>query len=195
MQCNRYVVKFVKKGSEKKNLYIKNLEESITNEVLREKFSQFGQVASAVVMRDKHGNSKGFGFVSFEQSQDAYSALSAMNGSAWGSMVVFVSFAQKKAEREALLKQQFADKYKEEEEEKTRMGGRKGYGVYVANLEESVSAKDLWQLFESCGKVISAKVALDPSRRSRGFGFVYLSTLKGAQCALSMDGTVFHFWH
>ncbi|XP_078153660.1 polyadenylate-binding protein 2-like [Carex rostrata] len=178
-----YVAKFVKKGHEKKNLYIKNLEDSITSEALKKKFSKFGELVSAVVMRDEHGNSKGFGFVSFEQSQDAETALSAMNASTWGSKVVYVGFAQKKSEREAFLKCRIAEK-----EEEIRSGKRKGYGVYVGNLEESVRVEELKQLFESCGHVIFAKVVVDPSQRSRGFGFVYLSTPKGAQCALSMDG-------
>ncbi|XP_078166527.1 polyadenylate-binding protein 3-like [Carex rostrata] len=178
-----YVAKFVKKGHEKKNLYIKNLEESITSEALKKKFSKFGEVVSAVVMRDEHGNSKGFGIVSFEQSQDADTARSAMNASTWGSKVVYVGFAQKKSEREVLLKRRIAEK-----EEEIRSGKRKGYGVHVDNLEESVRVEELKQLFESCGHVIFTKVVVNPSRRSRGFGLVYLSTPKGAQCALSMDG-------
>jgi polyadenylate-binding protein len=183
------VANFVKKGGEKKNLYIKNLEGSITSKALRDKFSQFGQVASAIVMEDEHGNSKGFGFVSFEQIQDAGRALSAMNGSTWGSKVIYVGFAQKKAERDAHLKQQFARKGKEEQQ-KIRTEGKKWYGIYVGNLEESVTSGELKQLFESCGNVVFAKVVLDPNKRSRGFGFVYLSSLKGVQCALSMDGRV-----
>lgn len=71
------------------NLYVKNLDRDITADILREKFSVFGKINSAVVMKDKDGKSKGFGFVDFESGEQAKKALEAMNGSTLGKSIIF----------------------------------------------------------------------------------------------------------
>jgi len=49
------------------NLYIKNLDDAITDEVLKATFSPFGTITSARIMRNEDGSSKGFGFVATVQ--------------------------------------------------------------------------------------------------------------------------------
>ncbi|KAJ3040636.1 hypothetical protein HDV00_010661 [Rhizophlyctis rosea] len=64
-----------------KNLYIKNLEPHIDDNLLSDMFSSFGRITSARIMRDDTtGRSKGFGFISFESSDQAARALREMNG-------------------------------------------------------------------------------------------------------------------
>ena len=65
------------------NLYVKNLKAHVTEDDLKEKFSNFGKVTSSAIMREDHGNSKKFGFVNFESPEDADKALKALNGSTW----------------------------------------------------------------------------------------------------------------
>ena len=61
-------------------LFISNLHRSIKNCKLAKLFHPFGIVTSATVCVDKvTKNSKGFGFVFFESSNDAQSAIRAMN--------------------------------------------------------------------------------------------------------------------
>lgn len=61
-------------------LYVGNLPYSITDAKLEELFSQFGNVRSAQVVKDRDtGRSKGFGFVEMEDSNDANSAINALN--------------------------------------------------------------------------------------------------------------------
>ena len=66
------------------NLYIKNLEPNFTDDRLRAKFSEFGKVCSAAVMKDDLGKSRGFGFVTFELLEHAKKAIEALNGSVLG---------------------------------------------------------------------------------------------------------------
>lgn len=47
------------------NLYIKNLDDSVDEDKLREMFAPFGTITSHKIMRDDKGNSRGFGFVCF----------------------------------------------------------------------------------------------------------------------------------
>lgn len=71
-------------GRNNTNLYVKNLEPNITDDLLRSKFSEFGKVYSAVVMKDEVGKSRGFGFVTFELQDQAMKAMEATNGSILG---------------------------------------------------------------------------------------------------------------
>ena len=47
------------------NLYIKNLEDDVDEDKLREMFAPYGTITSHKIMRDDKGNSRGFGFVCF----------------------------------------------------------------------------------------------------------------------------------
>ncbi|MBD3180865.1 RNA-binding protein [Candidatus Poribacteria bacterium] len=62
-------------------LYVGNLNFDTTDQQLEEAFSQYGEVVSAVVIRDRDTDrSRGFGFVEFSQEEDAQKAKEAMNG-------------------------------------------------------------------------------------------------------------------
>lgn len=67
------------------NLYVKNFDCNMTEDLLREKFSKFGKVQTAVIMRDEEGNSRGFGFVKFDSDEDAKKAVEALNGELIGT--------------------------------------------------------------------------------------------------------------
>lgn len=72
------------------NLYLKNLDSDVTEELLTEKFSEFGKIVSLVVVKDENGNSRGFGFVNFDNPDDARQALEAMNGSQLGGFCIII---------------------------------------------------------------------------------------------------------
>lgn len=62
-------------------LYVGNLSYDTTDQELEQSFSEFGEIASATVVKDRDTNrSKGFGFVEFVQAADAQKAMEAMNG-------------------------------------------------------------------------------------------------------------------
>lgn len=61
-----------------------------------------------------------------------------------------------------------------------------GKKLYVGNLSYSVTDEDLTNLFSQCGTVESAKVIQDrDSGRSKGFGFVEMSTDQEASDAIN----------
>ena len=61
--------------------------------------------------------------------------------------------------------------------------------LYVGNLPWSVTDSDLEELFTQYGPVQSARVVTDrDSGRSRGFGFVEMSTDDGAQAIAKLNG-------
>ena len=51
----------------------------VTSETLKEVFGKVGKVASAVVMRDHFGASRGFGFVNYTKAEEADRAIQQYN--------------------------------------------------------------------------------------------------------------------
>ncbi|XP_028763917.1 polyadenylate-binding protein 3 [Neltuma alba] len=84
------------------NLYLKNLDDSINDDKLKELFSEFGTITSCKVMLDSHGHSKGSGFVAFSTPEEASKALNEMNGKMVERKPLYVAVAQRKEERKAL---------------------------------------------------------------------------------------------
>jgi len=59
--------------------------------------------------------------------------------------------------------------------------------LYVGNLSYNVREEDLRELFAAAGTVVSATVIMDRmSGRSKGFGFVEMSSDAEAQAAIDM---------
>lgn len=67
-----------------------------------------------------------------------------------------------------------------------------GKKLYVGNLSYDVKSQDLQQLFGTYGNVVSADVIMDrDTGRSKGFGFVEMSSDAEAQAAIAaLNGQV-----
>lgn len=89
------------------NLYVKNLDDSVDDEILRQNFESYGKITSAKVMCDENGRSKGFGFVCFEKPDDATKAVVEMNNKMVCSKPLYVALAQRKEDRKAQLASQY----------------------------------------------------------------------------------------
>ena len=62
------------------NMYIGNLPYNVSEEELREMFSEFGTVDSIKLIIDKFsGQSKGFGFIQMSNNSEADQAIKALN--------------------------------------------------------------------------------------------------------------------
>ena len=82
------------------NIYVGNLAYSVTEDELREAFSQFGEVSSANVIKDKMtGQSKGFGFVEMPNNAEAESAIQALNDKPLSGRPVRVNQAKPREDR------------------------------------------------------------------------------------------------
>lgn len=84
---------------EKNKLFIGSLPWSITNESLKELFSQYGEVVEAIIINDREtGRSKGFGFVTFAKEEDAQKALE-MSGKEIEGRTIVVNVAKPREDR------------------------------------------------------------------------------------------------
>lgn len=82
------------------NIYCGNLSYQATDDDLREAFAAYGQVDSAVVIKDKFtGQSRGFGFVEMPVKTEAIAALQALNGTELKGRPLKVNEARPREER------------------------------------------------------------------------------------------------
>ncbi|KDR81662.1 hypothetical protein GALMADRAFT_239752, partial [Galerina marginata CBS 339.88] len=152
------------------NLYVKNIDPEVTQEEFEKLFIQYGSVTSALISVDEEGKSKGFGFVNFENHEEAQKAVDGLHDTEINGRKLFVSRAQKKAEREEELRRSY------EQAKMEKLSKYQGVNLYIKNLEDDVDDDKLRAEFEVFGTVTSCKVMRDDKNTSKGFGFVCFST-------------------
>ncbi|ABL65306.1 MAG: RNA-binding protein [Chlorobiaceae bacterium] len=82
------------------NIYIGNLAYTVSEDDLRDAFSQFGQVDSANIINDKFsGRSKGFGFIEMSNDSEAREAIESMNDQDLKGRTIKVNEAKPREER------------------------------------------------------------------------------------------------
>lgn len=157
------------------NVYIKNLDETVTVDKLREVLAEHGTITNAAIMSGEDGKSKGFGFVNFETAEAAKKAVEALNAKSdilphVKDKPLYVGRAQKKSERENELRAKF------EALKLERLNKYQGVNLYVKNLEDTIDDDKLRAEFAPFGTITSCKVMRDDKINSKGFGFVCYST-------------------
>jgi len=184
-----YVAPFVPRKERQKtqddrkftNVFIKNLDETVTQEKLQELFARFGPITSAVLMVDYEGKSKCFGFVNFENPEDAQRAVEELNGKSISesNKPMYVARAQKKSDRELEMRNKFESKPDKSQ----------GVNLYVKNLDDEIDDDFLKNEFSAFGNISSAKVMRDDKNNSKGFGFVCFTSPEDASKAVAeMNG-------
>eukprot|EP01027_Heterolobosea_sp_BB2_P020585 GEZU01029372.1.p1 GENE.GEZU01029372.1~~GEZU01029372.1.p1 ORF type:complete len:643 (+),score=263.82 GEZU01029372.1:191-2119(+) len=190
-----YVGPFIRKSerdsagnNEKKftNVFIKNLDENVTEQQLLDAFGVHGKITKGAIMYDENGKSKGFGFVNYETPEAARTAVEIMNGAQIGSKTIWVGRAQKKAERLAELRQKF------EQIRLERINKYQGVNLYIKNLDDTIDDERLRAEFSQFGSITSAKIMRDEKGISKGFGFVcYTTTEEATKAVTEMNGRMF----
>jgi len=167
------------------NVFIKNFGDEIDDEKLREMFEKYGKITSHKVMSLPDGKGKGFGFVCFENPEDADKAVAEMNEMEMeNGKRIYVGRAQRKIERQGELRDKF-EKLKEE-----RLKRYQGVNLYVKNLDDSVDDERLRKEFAPFGTITSARVMVEEGR-SKGFGFVCFGLPEEATKAVTeMNGRI-----
>lgn len=80
------------------NIYVGNLPYRTTEEELSTTFSEFGQVKSARIIKDREtGQSKGFGFVEMPDRNEGQEAIRAMDGKEYLGRTLKVNEARPKS--------------------------------------------------------------------------------------------------
>lgn len=165
------------------NVYVKNLDPSVTQEEFEKLFEKFGTITSAALALDEEGKSRGFGFVNFAEHEQAAKAVEELNDTEFHGQKLFLGRAQKKSEREESLRKAY------EAAKNEKLSKYQGVNLYIKNLPEDFDDERLQEEFAPFGTTTSAKVMRTPTGASRGFGFVCYSAPEEANKAVAeMNG-------
>ncbi|EDN05308.1 conserved hypothetical protein [Histoplasma mississippiense (nom. inval.)] len=176
----------LQKPKSRRTLFVRSLPASATTESLTEYFSQSYPLKHATVVLDPQTKqSKGYGFVTFADHEDAAKALEEFNGSDFDGRKLKIEVAEPRHREidENQGKSVSISHLKQVREiRKTQAQPPK---LIIRNLPWSIAEPDqLSNLFRSFGKV---KHAVIPKRGTKhsGFGFVVLRGRKNAEKALN----------
>uniref|UniRef100_A0A0R3QZW0 ELAV-like protein n=1 Tax=Brugia timori TaxID=42155 RepID=A0A0R3QZW0_9BILA len=144
------------------NLIINYLPQNMTQEEVHALFSTLGEIDSCKLVRDKvTGQSLGYGFVNYVRQEDAYKAVTSLNGLRLQNKTIKVSFARPSSE------------------------SIKGANLYVSGLAKTMSQLDLEALFKPFGQIITSRILSDNvTGISKGVGFVRFDRKSEAEDAI-----------
>lgn len=177
-----------------KSLFVRSLPPSVTAETLTDFFSQHYPVKHATVVLDpKTKASRGYGFVSFADPEDALEAKEKLNNFLLDGRRLRLDIAQPRHRDSSKIDPSVASKTAEEKvkREEALAEARKAPKLIIRNLPWSIKTpQQLEALFRSYGKVKFADLPNNKGKLS-GFGFVTLRGRKNAEKALeAINGNV-----
>lgn len=149
-------------------IYVANLDERVTDDLLWELFTQVGPVVHVYIPKDRIAHiQSGYGFVEFQNESDAEYACHIING--------IKMFNKPLKVNKASQNRQIFDI---------------GANLYVANLDASVDERMLTETFSLFGRVLQAKLGRDPDTAvPRGFAFINFDSFEAADAAIeAMNG-------
>ncbi|KAH7429966.1 hypothetical protein KP509_09G075800 [Ceratopteris richardii] len=162
-----------KKGSVKHTT--QDIDSSIETLALDDTFSAFGPILSCKVAIDNNGQSKGHGFVHFEQESSAQNVIEKVNGMVLCDKQVYVG---------PFIRRQAREK---------DSGNSRFNNVFVKNLSEITTDEDLRKIFGVHGTITSAVIMRDADGKSKCFGFVNFDRPEDAAKAVkALNGTIFN---
>jgi RNA recognition motif-containing protein len=82
------------------NIYVGNLSYGMSEEELREAFSEYGDVTSVKILSDREtGRSRGFGFVEMPNQSEGEAAIAQLNGKELGGRALRINEARPREPR------------------------------------------------------------------------------------------------
>ncbi|KAJ9702243.1 hypothetical protein PVL29_004132 [Vitis rotundifolia] len=177
------------------NIFVGDLSPEVTDATLYACFSVYASCSDARVMWDhKTGRSKGYGFVSFRNQQDAQSAINDLSGKWLGNRQIRCNWATKGAgfnedkqvnenQNAVVLTNGSSDGSQENTNEEAPENNPAYTTVYVGNLSHEVTQAELHCQFHALGAGVIEEVRI---QRDKGFGFVRYHTHEEAALAIQM---------
>jgi polyadenylate-binding protein len=131
------------------NLYVRGFGPSYTEPKLKERFSEFGEIKSLVVIhKEVEGAVRSFGMVCYEAEASAKSAIEALHGRTEEDFEWFVGPHISRNERKRSLFEQYK---RRQEEWKKR-------NLFISNLDVLIDEVKLQNLFGDYGAIESVKI-------------------------------------
>lgn len=175
---------------QRRSLFVRSLPASVTTERLTEHFSQSYPLKHATVVTDpKTKISKGYGFVTFADAEDAQNAAVELNNSLLDGHKIKIEVAEPRHREKFQDGDQKPSSSKAAElraEREKRQREAQPPKLIVRNLPWSIKEpEDLALLFRSYGKIKHADVPKRSPKVQAGFGFVVIRGRKNAEKAIA----------
>ena len=149
----------------KQSLLVKNIDTQMSQKEFYEKFLEYGDIVSGKIEYDENGISKGFGYIYYYTEESAENAKKNLNGKFfYGKALEIVNLIPGK---------------------KTKTNS---ITLFVLNVPNNISEKDLGDIFEKYGPVSNISV------NQRGFAYVSYANFEGAtQCLKELKANPISF--
>lgn len=170
-------------------VFVANLPYSINWQALKDMFKEVGNVIRADVELDRNGYSRGFGTAIFGTSEEMQAAIERYNGYELEGRVLDVREGRNApgpetapvappvaAEAEVPQKSEFT--------EGVLGGGERNNLIYCTNLPLSTATSDLYDLFETIGKVNNAELKYDADGQPLGIAVVEYANIEDADVCM-----------
>jgi len=106
-------------GEASQRLHVRNLQFGVKRADLEKEFSKYGQVKTCqLVKHKKTGKSRGYGFVEFENMEDAKKAKEALNGSTMAEKEIVVLYSKSSGPRKTTKRKRTKSKKKTDTKKK-----------------------------------------------------------------------------
>ena len=179
----------IQKKDQRRSLFVRSLPTSVTIERLTEHFSQSYPLKHATVVTDHQTKiSKGYGFVTFADPEDAQAAAAELDKSTLDGRQIRVEVAEPRHRELAGDRSNVPLKKSEQlkAEREKKQAETLPPKLIVRNLPWSVKeGEDLALLFRSYGKIKQAYVPKRGPKAQAGFGFVVIRGRKNAEKAMA----------
>ncbi|KAL1798684.1 hypothetical protein ACET3X_002721 [Alternaria dauci] len=172
------------KEAARRQLFVRSLALTVTTEDLTEYFSESYPIKNALVVLDKETReSKGYGFVTFADIEDAQRAKEELNNTELKGKKIKVDFAEARQREGEEKRPRAGDRAKAERAQQIK--DAQTPKLIIRNLPWTIKTpEDLQKLFRSYGKVNFVNLPKKPNGELRGFGFVSLRGRKNAERAI-----------
>ncbi|XP_003739762.1 nucleolysin TIAR-like [Galendromus occidentalis] len=159
------------------HIFVGDLSPQIETSDLREAFSPFGEISDCRVVKDATTQkSKGYGFVSFTNKQDAENAIHTMDGSWLGSRAIRTNWASRKPNHKETGSYIGGHHRALNYDEVFAQSSPSNCTVYCGGLNQMASSEDfLRQAFDEFGEIVDIRLFKD-----KGYAFIKFNSKESA---------------
>lgn len=159
-------------------LFVGGISRQTTDDTFRKHFEGYGQIKACVLMKDQNKQSRGFGFVTYEDPTSVAKVLKARPHTLDGKQIDPKPCTPQSIQRQ---KKMNAHNFS------------KAHKIFVGGISMEATEDDLREYFERYGVVLEVVFVVDKndsSRRHKGFGFVTFEDESSVEQAIAKH---FHF--
>ncbi|XP_067937931.1 cytotoxic granule associated RNA binding protein TIA1-like isoform X2 [Watersipora subatra] len=163
------------------HIFVGDISQELEVRQIREAFNCYGEISDVKIIKDTQtGKSKGYGFVTFVNKEDAQKAITEMNGAWIGSRAIRTNWASRKpptAIEKPTTKLDYDEVFKQ--------SSATNCTVYIGGIQQHLSEELMRETFHPYGNIQEVRVFAD-----KGFAFVRFDSKESAcKAIVEVNGT------